>query len=298
MNDLETNLPAKQAETETENNTADNWNFNGANMPKYPTLGEASIETAVLDRTTREPTGTTLIHNFKWSDNNPFVKHQSAFSTTLRRVGRINDQEIDPSQSTPIDAALYADIITGGVLRIPTGNGEFEEKSKSREELLEFARLYPESAAEAVNNWLDAGHVELIDESAGSFDWMFQEQPVVKVLWYLGEKENPIFAAILEFKSPASERRTNFDKEVQKIKSRKQGEINITEVSESFTKKMQYGSGQLQRVEGVSIGVENADYAESLKQKFITLFNPIWFVDAVEVMHESFDFTKGKVAAS
>jgi hypothetical protein len=274
------------------------WNFNGQELQKYPAFGEASVETIILDRVTRDETGAVLIHIFKWTDSNPFVKHQSAFSTTLRRVGRSSDQEIDSTRATPINAALYAEIITGGVIRVPKGNAEFDDIPKSRDEMLEFARIYPESASEAIENWLDAGHVELIDESNDSFDWMFQTQSVVKVFWWLGEKDNPIFAAILTFKAPHAERRNEFDKDVQKIKSRKQGEINVAQLSESFVKKVQYGSQHLQSVEGVLVGPDGVDYSEKLKQVFITNFNPIWFVDATEAMHESFDFTKGKAVAS
>lgn len=276
----------------------ESWNFKGQEIAKYPAFGEASVETAILDRVTREETGATMIHNFKWESNAPFISHQSAFSTTLRRVGRSADQEVDTTQATPINAALYAEIVTGGLIRVPRGNGEFDGIEKTREQMLEFARIYPESASEAIDNWLDAGHVELVDESEGSFDWMFQAQSVVKVLWWLGARENPIYAAILTFKAPHSERRNEFDKEVQRIKSRKQGEINVAELSESFVKKVQYGSQHLQAVEGVLVGPDGADYSDAKKQAFITLFNPIWFVDACEAMHESFDFTKGKAAGS
>lgn len=273
------------------------WTFEERELEMFVANGYIESATDILDPKGEE-TGAIMIHKFAWTKETPFVNRERAFKTSLRRVGRNTKQNIKTTQSVPANAKLYADTICGGIIR-QTINGEAVDIEKSREDMLEFARHYPESASEAVEAWLESASFELLDERTGdNFDWMFQNLPVKRVLWYIGDRSNPIAAAVLTFNAPPSEERSKFDEEVQNIDSDKKGDVNFAELTESFPRKLQYGQKFLQSVEGIAVEAEGVNYAPEFKQKFITLFNPIWFVEAVEVMHESFTFTKGKSAKS
>jgi hypothetical protein len=272
------------------------WSFEGREMEMFVADGKMKVAVEVTDRKTQEPNGNVLIHSFAWEKNDPFLIRESKLKTTMRRVGRNTAQEMETEKSITANAELYRAVIQEAVMIVPVGNGETREETFSREQMLEFARFYPETASEAIETWLESWHFELIDEETGSFDWMFSAASVVKVFGWLGDKVNPAAAVVLTFKSPPSEKREKYEEEKQRIKTRRISDLNIMEVSESFIKKLQYGGEHLQSVEGVAIGEISVVYTEKLKEKFITLFNPESFADAVDVMHESFVFTKGKAA--
>ena len=307
MNDFEQNPPLGSGQDDDEypsvnreqieaaraaNNT---WFFEKREMEMFGARGYIESGTDILDAKGEE-TGAIMIHKFAWTKETPFVTREGAFKTSLRRVGRNTKQNVKTTQSVPANAKLYADTIQGGVIRRLV-NGEPVDIEKSREEMLQFAKYYPESASEAVEAWLESCSFEILDERKGdNFDWIFQNTPVKQVLWYIGNRENPLAAGIITFNSPPSEEREKFDDEVQRIDSDKKGDVTFAELSESFTRKIQYGQKFLSNVDGISVETEGNPFQTELKQKFIVLFNPIWFVEAVELMHDSFNFTKGKSA--
>lgn len=283
------------------------WKYEDRELGVYVANGEAHAATVILDRETKKETGAFIVHQFSWNKNTAFINRESAFVTKLRRVGRSTEQDVDTTYAAKVNAELYRAVIAGAVLNVPKGNGEFDQVEKSRDEMLEFARLFPEAASEAIETWLESVKFKLLDSNSGSFDWMFEAGSVVKILCYIGDESDPQEAAVLTFKSPPTEAREKFDEEVQKIKSKKEGELNIATLSESVVKKIQYGAEHLLSVEGVEIGAQGLTYAElaasgeakdkaKQKETFITLFNPITFVTAVETMHDSFDFLKGMSA--
>ena len=287
-----------QAQIEAARTANNTWVFEEKEREMYVANGETLVATAVIDRTTKNVSGTVLIHNFKWIDEKAFSERENSFVTTMRRVGRSNDQLINTTHNATVNAKLYASLVSGGAVVVPLGNGQTTETEKTRDEMLEFARIYPEAASEAIETWLESAHFEIVEDSASAFDWMFTSGSTIKIKWWIGDKDEPLAAGYITFKSPVSEERKRHDDEVQNIKSRRQGEINIAEMSENFGKKLAYGLKHLLSVEGIAIGSEGVVYNEKLKRDFVIKFNPIWFVQAVELMHESFDFTKGKSAKS
>ena len=164
--------------------------------------------------------------------------------------------------------------------------------------MLEFARLYPESASESIDVWLESGRFKVLDDFSTDFAWIFTNLPVKRVLWYIGEESNPDVAAIFTFNSPPKEERERFEDEVQNLDTDRLGEMNLAELSENFKAKVNFGLKFFKSAEGIAykeegqILPENASLLE--KEDFITLFNPVWFVEALEAMLESFNFTKGK----
>jgi hypothetical protein len=281
------------ANIEAARNANNVWTFEGVELEKFVANGAATVSVNVLNRKKGE-SGMRMVHNLAWTKDVPFVNYSNAFKTTLSSVGRNQEQAVKRTGATPINAALYKELITGATLFVPAGNGEFKEIVKSREEMIEFARIKPEAVSEVVETWFDAATIELIEDDDENFDWIFADVETVRVSWKLGNADNPQAVAILTFKAPTSEERDKFDNEVRRVKKHNQGEINIAEVSESFVKKLQYGAKHLLKVEGVSVGSEGVDYTPELKQQFITLFNPVWFIECTEKMHESFDFLQGK----
>lgn len=272
------------------------WMFREREMEMFVARGFIESATEINDPATNEPTGILLIHQFGWENQSPFIKREKAFKTSLQRVGRATKQRVKTTNLIPVNAEFYSELIQGGIIR-RFENGEPVDTPKSREEMLEFARLYPESASEAIEAWLESAKFKLLVETDGNnLDWMFSSQPVKKVLWYLGDEENPVAAGILTFNSPPKEERERYDDEVQNIESDRKGDVSFAELSENFGKKIQYGSKHLASVEGIAVEAEGNPYSANNKQKFIVLFNPLWFVEAIELVHESFNFTKGKSA--
>ncbi len=274
------------------------WFYKDVELEMFVAKGYIETVTEINNPATGESSGAVLIHKFSWDKENAFIARERAFKTSLSRVGRSAKQRVKTTQAVPTNAALYASLIQGGMIR-QIENGKQKDDEKSREEMLEFVRLYPESASEAIETWLDAAKFKLVDDSSiNNFDWIFQNHPVKKVLWYIGEENNPVAAGILTFRSPSAEERQRLDDEVQNIESEKKGDVNFAELSENFAKKLEYGAKLLTNIEGISVEREGnpyvADSNSQVKRRFITLFNPIWFVEAVETMHESFNFTKGK----
>lgn len=306
MNETNENPPVK-AETETDEYQSVNsenieaaraannvWIYKDREKEMYVANGYVESATEILNPTNSEPTGAIMIHKFQWTKEAPFITRERAFSTSLLRVGRSTKQKVKTTQLVPVNADLYAELIQGGIIR-RTVDGQPIDITKTREEMLEFARIYPEGASEAIETWFDSATIELLDDTAtDNFDWIFENQPVRRVLWFIGDRDNPVAAGILTFKSPPRENRAKFDEDVQNIESERRGDVNSAEVTENFAKKLQYGATYLSAVEGIAVETEGQAYTDALKQKFITLFNPIWFADCVEAMHESFNFTKGK----
>lgn len=281
------------------------WNFNGKELEMYVARGDVKAATEIINPSTQEPTGALMIHLYEWTNSQPFILHENAFKTSLSRVGRSTRQKVKTTSATKANADLYAATIQGGIIR-RFENGKEIDLEKTRAEMLEFARLYPESASEAIEIWLESAKFKLLDDNFGTdFNWIFTELPVKKVLWYIGEESNPIAAAILTFNSPPREKREKFEEEVQNIESEKKGDQNFAELSENFVRKVAFGLEYLKSVEGIAVGEEGKTYAASIegltgkkldeaKELFVTLWNPIWFAGAVETMLEAFNFTKGK----
>jgi hypothetical protein len=277
------------------------WNFAGTELEMFVARGYIESATEIINPSTQAPTGAMIIHKFGWDKAAPFIARERAFKTSLTRVGRSSKQKVKTTQLIPVNAELYAALIQGGTIR-RMENGEAVDLVKSREEMLDFARLYPEAASEAIETWLDSGKCKLLGENYNNdFNWIFSNLPVKKVLWYIGDEENPDVAAILTFNSPPKEEREKFDDDVQNIESEKKGDVNFAELSENFATKVQFGIKYLSSVEGAALKTEGnvPTFANSKeKEEFIVLFNPIWFADAVETMLEAFNFTKGKSKTS
>lgn len=275
------------------------WKHNGKEMEMYVARGETVVETIIKNRSTGEDSGARLRHYLKWGDNGtPFIEREASFKTSLRRVGRSNEQEIDVAHQTTVNSKFYRQIIDRGELVIPTGNNQFDVIPKTLAEMIRHSEIYPESASEAIESWLECGKCSILEDEAFQFAFLFETSEFVKVLWTLGNKDNPVAAAVLTFKAPDSETRRNYEQEVQKVKSKKQGETSVAELSDNFLKKISYGQRHLMSVEGIAVGKEGVKFNRSLGadhfDEFITKFNPIWFAEAVEVMHESFDFMRGE----
>ena len=278
------------------NNT---FQFEGREMELFVARGEAQVATNIF-RNGKE-TGAQLVHRFKWIDADPFVKRENSFWTNLQRVGRRQEQKIQTAHQVTVNAELYSSIVQSGILIEGIVNGEPQERQLSREQMLEHARLYPEAVSEAIEAWLDAGKIERYDNSELSFDFLFKAEDVIKMLWYMGPRDNPVVAVVFSFKAPSSEERKRYDEAVQSMETKRQGELSTTTIEENFTKKVQYGGRLLMGIEGSAYETEgNLPNLNDPKQRetFITLFNPIWFGDVVEEMHASFDFMKGRSDAS
>jgi len=305
MSEFDENPPKGENETNGETNldaarAAGNvWNFNGREMEMFVARGYIESATEILNPATQESTGAVLINKFQWSKAAPFIAREKAFKTSLSRVGRSSKQKIKTTQLQPVNAELYAALIQGGVIR-QMQDGELVDVEKSREDMLNFARLYPEAASEAIETWLESAKFKLLDDNYGvDFNWIFTNTPVKKVLFYIGDEDNPDIAAIFTFNSPPKEEREKFDEDVQNIESERKGDVNFAELSENFMSKVQFGMRYLKSVEGIAVEEEGKAFTgtnNEEKEKFLILFNPIWFVDAVETMLDGFNFTKGRSA--
>lgn len=294
-NDLE---KTEKTQIELAREAGNTWDFNGVEKEMFVADGQAHIGVAIIDPKTRQPSNVTMIHNLKWEKNDPFLIREQNFKTVLKSIGKSTEQEINTTNLTEANAKLYAEIVQSGEMIIPAGNGETSTKEISRAELLEFARLYPESASEVIETWFENWHFEVVDEENGSFDWLFQAKSVVKVYGWIGDRENPLREVILTFKAPTSEERSRYENERQIIKQNRISDQKIAEVRMSFIKKIQYGKAHLFGVEGIAVGAPGVKFTNELKERFITFMCPVIFGDAVDVMHESFDFTQGKAASN
>ncbi len=274
------------------------WTHEGREMEMYVADGRAFVAVDLLDRASRQPNGATLVHNFAWDKNDPFIIREQSLKTKLKSVGRQTKQEIDSANINSANTKLYESIVAGGEILSPGENGKIVARELSREQMLSMAETFPELASEAIEAWLEGWHFEIIDSAVASFDWMFQASPVVQVFGWTGLRTIPDAAVIITFATPTAAKREKYEDERQKINSDRIGELKIVDVQESFVKKIQYGAEYLKSAEGVAVGEPGVIYTDQLKQKFITLFGPLQFAEAVDKMHESFDFTKGKAASS
>lgn len=271
------------------------WECSGKKVPLFLACGEAAVETNIVSLKDRQPTGNVLRHIFKWDRDSAFIKKESANITKLKRLGRSNEQEVDTSNQVTINAEFYKSLIDLGLIRVLEGNSQYKEIEKTREDMIKLASNFPEDASEAIETWLEQCSVEVVEEDyTGDFEYLFETPETIRVKWTLGQKDNPLAIAILTFKPPKSETREAYEDGLQKIKSRKIGELSVAELSENFARKIKYGSEHLIEVEGIRIGDIETKYSPALKQKFIVLWNPIWFADCVDSMHESFYRTEGK----
>lgn len=282
------------------------WMFNGKEIQKYVARGENQVATSILNKKTGEETGALMIHKFKWSKETAFVERESSFKTSLRRIGRATAQDVDTAHLITVNSEFYIKIVSGGELRIPEGNGEFRVEDISQEDMIKHAHLYPESASEAIETWLESPTFELYTEEENTFRFLFEAPDKTQVLWLLGNRDNPVAAAIFTFKSPTSEKRKEYDQAVQKIKTDRQGEVSKTILEQNFMKKIQHGIDHLVAIDGIAIGSEGNDFTIDKSDKktkgqiedFVILFGPTWFAEVVDVMHDSFDFMKGKSGKS
>ncbi len=298
----DTTQPKSQIELAREANNT--WTFKGKDfereMEMYVADGKAFPQTEVMDRNSGLPSGALMLHKLGWESPAAWIARESAFKTQLKRVGRSQDQEIDTAHLITVNSELYRSIVQGGLLKIPTGNGQFTEEEVDRDQMVKFANLYPEGASEAVETFLEQWHFTLFDNSINmSFKFLFEASEFVKVLALLGSRDPQLAkrAGIFTFKTPTSEIRRDYDQAVNRIKSKKQGEVSIAELEENFMAKIRYGTMHLVDVEGIAVGTPGTRFNHDDKkqvQKFIELFCPSLFSDAVDKMHESFDFMKGK----
>lgn len=274
------------------------WTFEGREMEMFVAEGKAFVAVDLLDRATREATGATLLHKFTWDKNDAFIKREQSLKTELKSIGRATKQEIDSANISAANTKLYESIVAGGTIVGHDKNGKLQTTELSREQMVQMTENYPELASEAIEAWLEGWHFEIIGDPTGSFDWIFSATPVVQVFGWIGLRTIPDAAVIITFDSPPASKREKYENERQKINSDRRGEMKIVDVQESFTRKIQYGSEFLKSVEGVAVGEPGVIYDAKLRDKFITLFGPLQFAEVVDKMHESFDFTKAKVASS
>ena len=289
---------AERTQLELAREVGNVWTFEGREMEMFVAEGKASVGVDVLDRASQQPSGATVIHNFGWDRKDPFIIREQSLKTKLKSVGRQTRREVDQTSVVAPNARLYEAIVQSGEQILQGLDDQPQIESLSRSQMLEMAKNYPEFASEAIESWLEGWHFEVITEDKGSLDWIFAAPTVVKVFGWIGLRSIPDAACILTFTAPTASKREKYEEEVQKINSDQVGELKIAEVSESFIRKLQYGEQHLQSVEGVAVGAPGIAYSDKLKEDFITLFSPLAFVEAVEKMHESFSFTKGKAARS
>jgi len=231
LNDEEGYQSVNQTQIDAAREAGNVWDFNGREMEMFVGRGEIESATEIINPATQEPTGALMIHQYAWDKSQPFITHENAFKTSLSRVGRSSRQKIKTTSATKANSELYAELVQGGVIR-RFENGKEVDVEKTRAEMLEFARLYPESASEAIDVWLESAKFKLLDDNFGNdFNWIFTELPVKKVLWYIGDESDPIAAAVLTFNSPPREKREKFEEEVQNIESEKKGDQNFAELS-------------------------------------------------------------------
>lgn len=303
LKEKESNGSVNQSDLDAAREAGNVWNYKGKELEVFVARGYIESATEIINPSTQEPTGAVLIHQFGWENAKPFIKRENAFKTSLSRVGRSTRQKVKTTQIVPVNADFYAELIQGGIIR-RYEDGEPVDIQKSREEMLDFARLYPESASEAIESWLESGKCKLLDDNYGNdFNWVFTNLPVKKVLWYIGDEENPVAAAILTFNSPPKEKREKLDEDIQNIESERKGDQNFAELSENFARKVEFGLNYFHSVETMAFeregnifdttGLSGRPLLEK-KERLITLWNPIWFADAVDTMLEAFNFTKGK----
>lgn len=304
--DQNTTDETPSANLEAAREAGNTWMFGNKEMEKYVARGEAQVATAILNKVTHEDSGALMIHKFQWTKETAFVERESSFKTSLRRIGRATAQDVDTAHLITVNSEFYSKIVSGGELRIPKGNNEFEIQEISREEMVKHANLYPESASEAIETWLESPTFELYNEEDNTFRFLFEAPDNTKVLWFLGNRENPVAAGIFTFKSPKSEERKEYDQVVQKIKTDRQGEVSKTILEQNFMKKISYGVNHLIAVDGIAIGSEGNSFSPDSADKkrkghiedFVIVFGPTWFAEIVDVMHDSFDFMKGKSGKS
>lgn len=279
------------------------WTFKGKDfereMEMYVADGKAFPQTEVMNRETGLPSGALMRHHLAWSSPSAWIARESAFKTQLKRLGRSQDQEIDTAHLVTVNSDLYKEVVADGILLVPQGNGKFEEQQISREQMVSFANLYPEGASEAIETFLEQWHFSLFDNSVNmNFKFLFEASEYVRVLALLGSRDPQLAkrAGVFTFKTPTSETRRDYDQAVNRIKSKKQGEVSIAELEENFMAKMRYGTMHLVDVEGIAVGAPGVRFNKEDRvqvQKFIEAFCPSLFADAVDKMHESFDFLKG-----
>lgn len=272
--------------------------FEGRELEMYVARGEASVATAVMRPGTDDETGALLVHHFSWENADAFVARENSFWTSLSRVGRRTEQKVKTAHQTTVNSEFYRKIVAGGTLKVPKGNNQFDDRELSREEMIEHSNIYPESASEAIESWLDAPKVKVLTKDSGSFEFLFTAQDVTQVLWHLGPRDNPTAAVVFSFNAPSAEERKKYDESVQSVDTKRSGDVSTTHVEESFQQKIKYGTKHLVKVEGAANGSEGVQVTKADIPAFITRFNPIWFGDVVETMHASFDFMKGRSAES
>lgn len=270
------------------------WEFEGRELEMFVARGEAAVATSIVEPGGDSDTGASLIHRFGWTKPDPFVIRENSFKTNLSRVGRRAEQKINTAHLATVNATFYKGIITGGSLIESSANSKHNTQELSQAQMLDHANIYPESASEAIESWLDAAVVERLSDKGSGFEFLFKAPDVIRILWYLGLRDQPTAAGVFNFRAPTSERRATYDESVQNVETKRRGDVSSTEIEENFLKKVQYGAEHLLNVEGVAVGAEGKPYDMKSREEFITLFNPIWFGDIVDTMHSTFDFMKGK----
>jgi hypothetical protein len=285
--------PSMNVDTLEQARAANNtWDFQGKELQMFVARGEASIATDIINPITSEKTGAKMIHHFGWVAPDAFVIRENSFKTNLSRVGRRVEQKISTSHLATVNAAFYREIVARGEI-LQFVNGEAVSKPVGKDDMVQFAKLYPEAASEAVESWLDAPFIERLGQT-DDLTYLFRAPDAIEVLWGLGRSKDDLHAAaIFVFNSPSAEVRASYDSSVQSVETKRTGDVSSTDIEENFKKKLQYGATHLIDVKGLAIGEEGVKFEGHLKEKMMTLFNPIWFGDIVDVMHSNFDFMKG-----
>lgn len=273
------------------NNT---WTFEGRELEMFVARGEAEVAVNVFDQAKTVETGVTLVHRFAWTAPDAFVIRENSFKTNLSRIGRRTEQKINTAHLATVNSEFYKSIIKSGKLRIPEVNGKADVNELTQDQMIEHANIYPEAVSEAIETWLDAADIARFDKIGSDFSFLFKVPDSVKILWVLGKREAPVAAGVFTFQAPSAEERAKYEESVQNIETKRRGDVSSTDIEENFLKKVQYGGKLLLDVEGIAVGEEGVKYDKALKEKFIVLFNPIWFGDVVDVMHSTFDFMKGR----
>lgn len=274
------------------------WEFEGRELELYVARGEAQVATSIMEPGSDRDTGAMLVHRYRWEKADAFVEREDSFKTTLSRVGRRVEQKIDTTHLATANGKLYREIIAGGTIVSPPVNGESAREELTREQLITFSELYPEAASEAIETWLDASKVTSLDRVKGDFSFLFKTPDMINTLWYMGEREAPVAAVVFKFKTPSSEERAAYDDSVQKIETKRRGDVSSTDIEENFRKKISYGAKHLIGADGVAFGEEGKTFDGTNLERFILLFGPIQFSDVVDNMHSTFDFMKGRSRSS
>lgn len=274
------------------------WKFEGRELEKFVARGEAHLAQSILHPVSEKEVA-KLIHLLKWEKDTAFLKRVKSQKTNLESIGRQTSQRVQAADEIGANVELYKEFVQSGVLLKSNSSGEIIETSLNRQEMLDRVRRSTNAVSEVIEGWFEAGRTEIYfaDESE-AVDFFINPPDEVKVLWWIGDRENPAAAAVFTFKTPNADVQTEYRENGAYVNRSNRGDVKVTEITQNLTLRLRLSAQHLISVEGVAVETEGTDFTQENKSRFVMLFNPIWFADAVDALFEVFGKTKGKFKAS